>query len=349
MPALASQSYTFDPRPRYPLRLSVTRYWDPAAPHIDDPTALTLVLTHATGAHKEQYEPTIQDLHNHNLTGPKTKIREIWIVDAPDHGDSAVLNEQALRDGGRAYQPVFGWDEYARGLHAFLAGLGTGVDVDFSKRRLVLIGHSYGAVVVSLALTYQPELKPEFLMMIEIMGMNTEVCTKMREMLTKGSANRRDIWPSRAEAYRLFKARTAYRDWDDRVLRIFVEKGLRPLPTLEYPDKNKEGVTLKCTRNQETATYRDNLASPTVYTLMRFIVQRFRTHFIDGTVANYLSRAVKDDFLANAVGGMQNLASFSHVSGAGHLVAQTHPTGLAKALLDVLTREESDGKMQAKL
>ncbi|KAF7354814.1 Abhydrolase domain-containing protein mpaH [Mycena sanguinolenta] len=274
MPALASQSYTFDPRPHYPLRLSATRYWDSLSSHRDDPTALTLVFTHATGAHKEQYEPTIQDLYNHNLAGPKTKIREIWTIDAPDHGDSAVLNEEALRDGGRAYHPVFGWDEYARGLHAFLAGLGAGVDVDFNKRRLVLIGHSYGAVVVSLALTYQPEIKPEFLIMIEIMGMNTEVCTKMREMLTKGSANRRDIWPSRAEAYRLFKARAAYREWDDRVLRIFVEKGLRPLPTLEYPDKNKEGVTLKCTRKQETATYRDNLASPAVYTLMRFIVQR---------------------------------------------------------------------------
>ncbi|KAF7354807.1 Abhydrolase domain-containing protein mpaH [Mycena sanguinolenta] len=360
MPALASQLYTFDPRPRYPLRLSAARYWDPSSETHDDPTAPTLVFTHATGAHKEQYEPTIQDLYNYNLAGPKTKIREVWTIDAPDHGDSAVLNEEALRDGGRAYHPVFGWDEYARGLHAFLAGLGTGVDVDFSKRRLVLIGHSSGAVVVgmclirqstasSLALTYQPELKPEFLIMIEIMGMNTEVCAKMREILTKGSANRRDIWPSRAEAYRLFTARAAYREWDDRVLRIFVEKGLRPLPTLEYPDKDKEGVTLKCTRKQETATYRDNLASPAVYTLMRFIVQRFQTHFIDGTVDNYLSRAVKDDFLENAVGGMQNLASFSHVSGAGHLVAQTHPTGLAKALLDVLTKEERGRKMHTKL
>ncbi|KAJ6516463.1 Alpha/beta hydrolase fold-1 [Mycena sanguinolenta] len=348
MLALASQSYTFDPRPRYPLHLSVTRYWDPAAPHYDDPTALTLVLTHATGAHKEQYEPTIQDLHNHNLAGPKIKIREIWMVDAPDHGDSAVLNEQALRDGGRAYQPVFGWDEYARGLHAFLADLGTGVDVDFSKRRLVLIGHSYGAVVVSLALTYQPELKPEFLIMIEIMGMNTDVTLKMGKLLTKMTENRRDIWPSRTEAYRLLKARAAYRDWDDRVLRIYVETGLRQLPTLEYPDQ--EGVTLKCSRRTETAAYRDNLASPTVYSLMRFIVHRFRTHFIDGTVDNYLSRAVKDDFLANAVGGMQNLSSFSHIPGAGHLVAQTHPTALAKALLDVLTKEELHGKLtQARL
>jgi pimeloyl-ACP methyl ester carboxylesterase len=39
------------------------------------------------------------------------------------------------------------WEHHARGVHAFLAGLGTGVDVDFSKRRLVLVGNSLGSHV----------------------------------------------------------------------------------------------------------------------------------------------------------------------------------------------------------
>ena len=36
------------------------------------------------------------------------------------------------------------WELNARGVHAFLAGLGTGVDVDFSERRLALVGHCLG-------------------------------------------------------------------------------------------------------------------------------------------------------------------------------------------------------------
>lgn len=40
------------------------------------------------------------------------------------------------------------WEDYARCVHAFLAGLGSGVDVDFSKRNLVALGHSMGAVAV---------------------------------------------------------------------------------------------------------------------------------------------------------------------------------------------------------
>ena len=39
------------------------------------------------------------------------------------------------------------WEHHARGVHALLAGLGTGVDIDFSKRRLALVGHSIGSHV----------------------------------------------------------------------------------------------------------------------------------------------------------------------------------------------------------
>ena len=41
------------------------------------------------------------------------------------------------------------WEHHTRGVHAFLAGLGTAVDVDFSKRRLALVGHSMEPCSVS--------------------------------------------------------------------------------------------------------------------------------------------------------------------------------------------------------
>jgi hypothetical protein len=73
-----------------------------------------------------------------------------------------------------------------------------------------------------LALTYQPQLKPEFLIMIDMMGISSEAIPAMMKFLTEGSINRRDVWPSREEAYKLLKARQAWRIWDDRVLRLFV-------------------------------------------------------------------------------------------------------------------------------
>jgi hypothetical protein len=41
---------------------------------------------------------------------------------------------------------IVSWEEYARSIHALLSGLGHGINVDFRTRRLVGIGHSFGAV-----------------------------------------------------------------------------------------------------------------------------------------------------------------------------------------------------------
>lgn len=43
---------------------------------------------------------------------------------------------------------LVGWEEYGRSVHAFLAGLGTGIPVDFNTRNLVGVGHSMGGVAL---------------------------------------------------------------------------------------------------------------------------------------------------------------------------------------------------------
>ncbi|KAJ7172983.1 hypothetical protein C8R43DRAFT_978122, partial [Mycena crocata] len=282
MISLASQSYVFDPRPNFPLFLTAKRYWDASSHSVNDPDAFTLIFAHATGFHKEHYEPTIEDLYK-RIEGGALKIREVWSIDCPNSGDAALLNEETLRWG---YEPIFGWQEYARGIHAFLTGLGTGVDVDFSTRRLALVGQSMGAVALAFSLTFQPELKPDCLILLEVMCLTSEAAPRMMNFLVEGSVSRRDIWSSKEEAYKALKARPAWKVWDDRVLRTYVEHGLTPLPTLEYPDK--EGVTLKCTRRQETAIYRDTLASAVVYRLMGSLVKRIPTHLVYGAIPDYL-------------------------------------------------------------
>ncbi|KAF7319464.1 AB hydrolase-1 domain-containing protein [Mycena chlorophos] len=336
---LASASYTFDPRPNYQLLVSAKRYWDPSSPYLSDDAddAYTLVFAHATGFHKEQYEPTIEDLYAlASKLGPKrVKIRDVWALDAPNCGEAADLNEETLRWG---YEPVFAWQEYARAIHAFLTGVGTGLadSVDFSKRRLVLVGHSWAANAHVLALTFQPAIQPAMLILLEPMCLRVQDSASVRKLLVGGSENRRDIWASREAAYEQFKSRAPWKNWDPRVLKTFVEHGLRPLPSLEYPDK--EGVTLRCTRAQETATYRDAHGSATVYRLIKHIVKRVPTHIIYGAVDDYIPRPVKDAFIESGVGGEQNLASLMRIPGAGHLAAQTHPQALAQTIARILAQ-----------
>ena len=116
MPAFQSQSYVFDARPLYPLLVSVKRYWVPEL-ESKDPNAATLVLAHAIGFQKELWEPVLEELYDQMVVSSGTnsfvpKIRDAWAIDCPNHGESAILNEETLLSG---YTPVckfYGFSQY---------------------------------------------------------------------------------------------------------------------------------------------------------------------------------------------------------------------------------------------
>src|ERR1700722_10081241 len=148
----------------YPLHIVAKRYWHRAfETNIDDPDALTLIFLHAIMFHKETWEPTIEQLFDlASVRGGTVKIREAWAVDCPNHGESALLNENALQRPeflhncssfeGFSFMnsPVpnslaVTCEKYAQGVHQFLsAGPERGACVDFRTRNMVGIGHSLG-------------------------------------------------------------------------------------------------------------------------------------------------------------------------------------------------------------
>ncbi|PPQ70332.1 hypothetical protein CVT26_014604, partial [Gymnopilus dilepis] len=226
------------------------QYWIPSSPYTNDPHALTLLLAHGAGFHKEQWEPTMDDLQALIASQPGLlNIREIWSIDALNHGDSAVLNKEALRLG---YEDSFPWEEYAHSIHLFVCGLGKGVGVNLTEHHLVGIGHSFGAVVLELSMGYYPKIQYTSLILCKVMIAPNADIPKITEVVMGGSEKRCDIWPSRGDAYQLLRARGTWRAWDDRVLRCYVNHGLHPLPSAEYPVG--KGITLKCTCWQETVS-----------------------------------------------------------------------------------------------
>ena len=162
MSRLTFEAYICDPGPDYPFLITAKRYTAPSCVS-DDPDALTLVLAHGTGYHKEHWEPTLEHILEHAAHDVRVKIRDAWAIDCPNHGDAAVLNERTLLWGYDncaffasavwcvySSPPLFlvSWEEYARSVHLFLSGLYPGVDVDFTKRNLVGIGHSMGCIAL---------------------------------------------------------------------------------------------------------------------------------------------------------------------------------------------------------
>ena len=77
------------------------RYWHPEHCSADF-DALTLIFAHGTGFHKEHWEPTLEHLYEYfgdYKYKSTVKIREAWSIECPNHGDAAVLNEEALTWG----------------------------------------------------------------------------------------------------------------------------------------------------------------------------------------------------------------------------------------------------------
>ena len=109
--SVLSKSYVFDPRPRLPFRIAAKRYWIEERPDgigrdnfsktCQWEDVLTLVLTSGNGAQKEHWEPTIQRLFENQKTAPQRTVRfhDMWSLDMPNQGDSAMLNEETLRSG----------------------------------------------------------------------------------------------------------------------------------------------------------------------------------------------------------------------------------------------------------
>ncbi|KAH9839149.1 uncharacterized protein C8Q71DRAFT_748149 [Rhodofomes roseus] len=219
--------------------------------------ACTLVLAHALGYHKETWEPVISHLFSQALadeSGPN--ITAIWTFDSPDHGESASLNRSiptsALRSGRvscRAYGSVI------------LALMRSELLQNPSDSRLVLVGHSAGATGVALLSTYPPSPKDvpvSSIIMIEPWMVHPDIAITaevraLNESLSQSGLRRRDAWSGRDEARAYFGTRGVWKDWDARVLDLYVRYGLSPAP----PTHTSGGVVLSFPRHNEGVAYAD--------------------------------------------------------------------------------------------
>ncbi|KAI6100606.1 hypothetical protein F5141DRAFT_308717 [Pisolithus sp. B1] len=172
---------------------------------------LTLVLTHGLSSHKESYHPTIAHLLRMNATGNRyiNMIREIWSIDMPNHGESAVLNRAYLEDRQERGRKE-GWDgkcttmDFTSYLNAFLS------IPQLQGHRVVGVAHSGSSTPWTNVFTLfkrRSHPHPFALLFIEpvIMfpGMSSNdprVAHSNANM--RGSLAKRDKWSSRAEAKR---------------------------------------------------------------------------------------------------------------------------------------------------
>jgi len=97
--SLPFQAITLKPDASYPLHILAKRYNISHQETHRKPTgSLTAIVLHATGFHKETWEPTLSVLQRHlDSTKNRTISLDVWCIECPNHGQSVVLNEEALK------------------------------------------------------------------------------------------------------------------------------------------------------------------------------------------------------------------------------------------------------------
>ncbi|KAH8107505.1 Alpha/beta hydrolase fold-1 [Phellopilus nigrolimitatus] len=346
MPDLKLQAHSFvlDARDigERKLKIPVKHYTLARASTTSEP--IVLLLAHGAGLHKEQWEPFLEDLQRLQFDSPNSgcEVVEAWAVDSPNHGEGGVVNEKELLD-----KPgLITCSDFAQSI---LSLFDCGYIQASDPRRLVLIGHSAGVIASIIAsnttISRSPARPPPFstLILAEPTPVGvpppaddsvefSDVFSTAR--FVEPALRRRDVWPSRAEAHRLLSQKMPWKSWDPRCLVLFEEHGLRPLPTLLYPDLKAGGLTLSCTKLQESDAYANADEPRRTLESLPALTRVLPVHVVFGAESPFCPSGA--DFVRFTNSKFQRFVSVFKIPGAGHNVVQDAPTAFARHVLKIL-------------
>ncbi|KAG8755494.1 hypothetical protein FRC14_003992 [Serendipita sp. 396] len=302
---------------------------------------ITMTFMHANGFHKETWEESLKAFFSHStLIG--SIVDEIWLFDAANHGDSAILNEGKLGD-------IFNWKDNTRDFLQFLqyflpelpgSELATHLEPlpeaiarkrvrdGFSNRQLVAVGHSLGGCCTCRAALYAPKLFSDIILVDPVI-----VPPYQREMFRQGAlplaatVGRRSEWPTREEALKSLLQSPFFRKWDSKVLDTYIDFAMTE-------DGAEVGIRLKTSGYQEAATFAEERLPAEVWELLPELDDEIEIRWVmsgkaddpedDPPMADRLWRR------QTTVWRRRTRNSNIKMKGSGHLIPQTVPDDLGK-------------------
>ncbi|KAJ2649821.1 hypothetical protein IWW40_002832 [Coemansia sp. RSA 1250] len=267
----------------------------------------TLLLTHANGFHKELWEPTLE-----RLFGSQSgwSIAQAIALDGYNHGDSAILNRDSIKD-----ETESPWFLNARDILSVIGQL----KAPNHMQTIIGIGHSWGASSLLLAEILSPSTFQSLIITDPVLFQKPARNEKLREMTMK----RRCEWSSEKDARDYFEPHAFFKLWDKRILDLHIQHGLE-----HVADK----WVLKCRPTNEAAVFAGAFeASP--YATNKLPEVKCPTLFLTGETSlpsppHYIKLITKD------------MVDCRHVvmDGVGHLLLHEDPDRTADYYADFLDK-----------
>ena len=162
-----------------------------------------LILAHATGFHGRVWLPAARNLRDHF---------HCWAFDFRFHGAS-----------GRPPSGDYHWDGFGRDVLAVVAGL--------RMEQPFAVGHSSGGAAVLLAEEARSGTFAALYCYEPVVPADRTLGRSLRgDDLAAAARRRRDVFPSRAEAFDNYRAKQPFPTFDPDALSAYVEWGFRDLP-----------------------------------------------------------------------------------------------------------------------
>ncbi|KAJ6581531.1 Alpha/beta hydrolase fold-1 [Mycena capillaripes] len=336
---MKSKVYISEPSPTCPFRVEALQYF-PVSPCGD---GLSLVFLHAMSLHKETFEPMLE-----HLLGGSTRIKEVWSIDNPNHGRSSVLNQSLL--AGPSYREYWSAAEYARATYSFLSSPSHGID--FSTRNLVGLAHSSAVSAMMMLLrdkefssSSEKNLRFTSLILLDpaLLPPQFPSSKVLSKMFGAFASSKRDKWPMRAAAEKYLAAHPAFKAWDPRALRLFVDCALRDVDSGE--------VVLSCSKAQETAFYlsptADYKARPVEIFVELTRADKLPIHLITCLKDEYKGQTLPSKEFQIAQVQSTTRGSVQVLDRGGHMFPQVEPALCADAIQRAL--ESTAGATKARL
>ncbi|KAN0060887.1 hypothetical protein ACQY0O_006621 [Thecaphora frezii] len=341
----------------------------------------TLIVSHANGLHKEVWEPALASLveslespsHGGQAGGARVHIDEIWSFDCAHSGEAASINRDKLGD-------VLSWFDHPRDMLQFLdhylpdtaaahpSGSATqrwhptllkrtDGKANARKRKLILLGHSFGGVALSTLVPFRPD-SFEGLIMVDPAFIDPEMRAKEENYnaelvpLARGAVARKDTFPTWQSVHDYCLSKPFFQAWDAKVLDLHLRFGTRPV-----------SVAVDRAVTSDDLEAEDRKRQPTTWANSKWLeAQAFGTTFM----GLHALTALEEDRsrawigLISMKGGFDNKSLQGLVNGLGkglslvlegnHLVVQEEPVKLGQAAADlILTLSNDTQRKQAKL
>ncbi|KAG7442917.1 alpha/beta-hydrolase [Guyanagaster necrorhizus] len=312
-----------------------------------DGKGLTLFFAHANGFCKEIWETTISSFLS---SRSERYLSEMWVWDAVNQGDSALLNQGKLNS-------MCHWHDPTRDILNFLLhhipskpslSLPTHLSrvtsaestlrksQGFSDRKVVMVGHSFGGAVSTLAALDCPVLFNSLFLVDPVI---IKPGSPRSYDLMRGALTRRDRWKNREEAISQLLSSPFFQRWDPDVVKSYVNFGM-------YETEDGQ-VTLKTPSLQEAIMFVDTCTG-----CYEAWVRLYRGELDERIEVRWVVPGFGEIELGMPGATQERVslrkdASNVLIDGAGHLIAQERPKELAMELSLFLERKY--GMVQANL